>query len=112
MAWGNILSRNLGMPLINLGFSGNGRLEPELIDLINEIDAEAIMLDCMPNLIGRSSEEIESLVTEAVKNLQHIERADLGVLPEGIVDYVHPSDLGMMRQATAVERHLRKILDK
>lgn len=164
MAWGNILSRNLGMPLVNLGFSGNGRLEPELIDLINEIDAQAIMLDCMPNLIGRSSEEIESLVTEAVKqirkvhpdvpvvliehagysnaptnevkfyeydhsnkaqrkayealkasgvnNLHYIERADLGVLPEGIVDYVHPSDLGMMRQATAVERHLRKILGK
>ena len=26
MAWGNIVQRNLDLPLINLGFSGNGRL--------------------------------------------------------------------------------------
>lgn len=27
MAWGNIVSRSLEIPLINLGFSGNGKLE-------------------------------------------------------------------------------------
>ena len=30
MAWANILQRSLGYPLINLGFSGNGKLEKEV----------------------------------------------------------------------------------
>ena len=50
MAWTNILERKLERPVINLGFSGNGRLEPELIDLMTEIDAKLYILDCLPNL--------------------------------------------------------------
>ena len=36
MAWANIVGRKLERPLINLGFSGNGKLECEIIDLICE----------------------------------------------------------------------------
>lgn len=50
LAWTNILGRKLNTPLINLGFSGNGQLEPAVIDLINGIDASLYILDCMPNL--------------------------------------------------------------
>jgi lysophospholipase L1-like esterase len=50
MAWTSILERRLDHPVINLGFSGNGRLEKELIDLVVEIDAKAYVLDCLPNL--------------------------------------------------------------
>ncbi len=52
MAWTNILNRDLNIPVINLGFSGNGRLEKELIDLLLEIDANIFILDCVPNLGG------------------------------------------------------------
>lgn len=55
MAWTNILSRNLNQRIINLGFSGNGRMEKELIDFILEADAKLIVLDCLPNL-GRESD--------------------------------------------------------
>ncbi|MGW9685837.1 SGNH/GDSL hydrolase family protein [Flagellimonas sp. 2504JD1-5] len=50
MAWTAQLSRLLDMPLINLGFSGSGRLEIPIIDLMTEIDAQVYILDCMPNL--------------------------------------------------------------
>jgi GDSL-like Lipase/Acylhydrolase family len=50
MAWPAILGRKLDRPLINLGFSGNGRLEKEVIDLMIEIDAKLFVLDCLPNL--------------------------------------------------------------
>lgn len=53
MAWGNILNRTLEHPVINLGFSGNGRLESELFDLLTEIDAKLYIIDCMPNLPGK-----------------------------------------------------------
>jgi hypothetical protein len=54
MAWTAILERNLHIPVTNLAFSGNGRLEKEVIDLINEIDAQVFVLDCLPNLNASS----------------------------------------------------------
>ncbi len=50
LAWTNILGRKLDRPVINLAFSGNGKLEKELIELLSEIDASLYVLDCLPNL--------------------------------------------------------------
>ena len=50
MAIPAIVGRKLGRPVINLGFSGNGRLEMELARLMSELDAAAYCLDCLPNL--------------------------------------------------------------
>ncbi len=50
MAWTNILSRHIDHPVINLGFSGNGRMEKELVDLLSEIDASLYIIDCLPNM--------------------------------------------------------------
>jgi lysophospholipase L1-like esterase len=50
LAWTAILGRNLNLPVLNLGFSGSGKMEKQVIDLITEIDAGAFILDCMPNL--------------------------------------------------------------
>lgn len=50
MAFVNILGRRLDVPMINLGFSGNGRLELEVAELIAELDARIFVLDCLPNL--------------------------------------------------------------
>jgi hypothetical protein len=38
----NILSRRLNMEIINLGFSGSGKLEPELAELMTEIKDPAV----------------------------------------------------------------------
>jgi hypothetical protein len=45
-----ILGRWLDRPVINLGFSGNGRMEKEVAELMAEIDASAFVIDCLPNL--------------------------------------------------------------
>jgi lysophospholipase L1-like esterase len=68
MAWSCILERMLDRPVINLGFSGNGRLEKEIIDLMAEIDAKIYVLDCLPNLGPRP--ELKSLIVESVKRLK------------------------------------------
>lgn len=70
MSWVNIVRRELGMPVVNLGFSGNGRLEPEMISLISEIDAALYLLDCMPNLTPKSEDEVYNLVLDAVHSLR------------------------------------------
>ncbi|MEM7012991.1 MAG: SGNH/GDSL hydrolase family protein [Verrucomicrobiota bacterium] len=45
-----ILGRRLDRPVLNLGFSGNGRLEIEVAELMTELDASVFVIDCLPNL--------------------------------------------------------------
>lgn len=45
-----ILGRKFDRPVINLGFSGNGTLDPDIADLMGELDAAVFVLDCLPNL--------------------------------------------------------------
>lgn len=73
LAWTSIVERRLNCPVINLGFSGNGRLEPEVIDLINEIDAQLYVLDCIPNLVHGnvySDEELARRITNSVSSIR------------------------------------------
>ena len=73
MAWTSILSRNMDRQLINLGFSGNGKLEKEVMDLVAEVDAAVYILDCLPNLTIRTdatynmtAEEVSTRIRNAV----------------------------------------------
>lgn len=72
LAWTSILGRQLDLPLVNLGFSGNGRLEQPLIHLLGEVDARLFVLDCMPNLTKGSipDNEIKDRIVYAVEYLQ------------------------------------------
>lgn len=70
MAWGTILQRSLDYPLINLGFSGNGKLAKEVLNFINETDARLYILDCMPNLTEKKEEEVTALTIAAVKQIR------------------------------------------
>ncbi|MCD7916508.1 MAG: SGNH/GDSL hydrolase family protein [Tannerellaceae bacterium] len=70
MAWSTILQRSLGYPLINAGFSGNGRLEPEVLALIAETDARLYLLDCLPNLTLEDEEEVYQRILKVVKQIR------------------------------------------
>jgi hypothetical protein len=45
-----ILGRRLGRPVLNLGFSGNGQMEPEVAALLAELDPPLFVVDCLPNM--------------------------------------------------------------
>jgi lysophospholipase L1-like esterase len=70
MAWTSIFQRAVDYPLINLGFSGSGRLDPPIMNLINEIEGRLYILDCIPNLTYEHEKEIEERVYNAVKLLR------------------------------------------
>jgi lysophospholipase L1-like esterase len=71
LAWTNILERNLDRTVINLGFSGNGRYEAPVFDLMAKVDAKMYILDCMPNLSkGYSEEEIKIRLVYGMKKLR------------------------------------------
>lgn len=155
-----ILGRRLKVPVINLGFSGNGKMEPEVAELLAEIDASIYVMDCLPNctaaevtertapvvailrkarpmtpivlvedrtyadaflVAARNSRnasaraalkaEYEKLIAAGVKNLHYIRGETLlGTDGEDTVDGSHPTDLGFVRQADAMESILAPLI--
>ena len=45
-----ILGRRFDRPVINLGFSGNGRMDAAVGELLTEIEAAVYVIDCLPNM--------------------------------------------------------------
>ncbi len=45
-----ILGRRLDVPVANLGFSGNGKMDTAVGDFLIQIDASAYVIDCLPNM--------------------------------------------------------------
>ncbi len=50
MAWPAILGRLLDRPVINLGFSGSGTMEPSVAEPLAELDPAAYVIDCIWNM--------------------------------------------------------------
>jgi hypothetical protein len=45
-----ILGRRFDRPVLNLGFSGNGRMDQAVGSLLTEVDAAVYVIDCLPNM--------------------------------------------------------------
>ena len=45
-----ILGRKLDMPVVNLGFSGNGKMDAAVGDYLVQLDAACYVIDCLPNM--------------------------------------------------------------
>ena len=160
MAYPAILGRRLERPQINLGFSGNAWGEPEVAQLLAELNPAVYVLDPLPNmkeesvgarlerfmeilrgahpktpivlvesiaypdgdLVGprgerytksnaRLRELYQRLVRAGDKHLLYVPAEGLiGADSEGTVDGTHPTDLGFMRMADAIEPTLRRAL--
>ena len=45
-----ILGRRLDHPVVNLGFSGNGKMDAAVGDFLTRLDAAVFVIDCLPNM--------------------------------------------------------------
>ncbi|MBI4903820.1 MAG: SGNH/GDSL hydrolase family protein [Acidobacteria bacterium] len=52
-----MLGRMFNREVINLGFSGNGRMEPEVAKFVAELDPAVFVLDCLPNMTAKDINE-------------------------------------------------------
>ena len=50
MAHPAILGRRFDRPVVNLGFSGNGRMDAAVGEFLVKIDAAVYVIDCLPNM--------------------------------------------------------------
>ncbi|MCW5516374.1 SGNH/GDSL hydrolase family protein [Muriicola sp. Z0-33] len=119
MAWTNILSRELDRPLINLAFSGNGRLEKELIDLMPEIDAKLYILDCLPNLWREEQYDDLELENKILNAVRQLKKSNLNVpilLTEhaGYTDgFIRPGRLQLYTRVNAIQKSaFKKLLNE
>ncbi|NOZ22965.1 MAG: hypothetical protein GXP25_17955 [Planctomycetes bacterium] len=160
MTYAAILGRRLDKPIINLGFSGNGKMEREVAELMAELDPCIYVLDALPNMTAEEVKERaetfvrilrdarpdppivlvedrtytdawivpakrqrndtsraalraahDSLVASGVGGLHYVEGEMLfGTDDEASMDSSHPSDLGFMRMADALEPILCELI--
>lgn len=74
LAFVNIVGRDLDVPVVNLGFSGSGKMEFEMSEHLARIDASCYVLDCLWNM-GLTKQERPDGAVEAnyepfVRNLR------------------------------------------
>lgn len=62
-----ILGRQLDYPVVNLGFSGNGKMEPEVAKLLAELDPACYVIDCLPNMNGTEVAERVGPLVETLR---------------------------------------------
>ncbi len=69
LAWTSQVGRIFDNEVLNLCFSGNGRLEQPILNVMNHVDAACYVLDCIPNLAITKSlteKQLDSLLVNAV----------------------------------------------
>lgn len=67
MAYPARLSREMGINFINLGLSGNGKMEKVVADMVATIQADAFVLDCFANPSPREITERTAYMVKAIR---------------------------------------------
>ena len=67
MAYPAIMQRKLGFEVINLGFSGNAKMEIEVAQYLATVPADFFVLDCIPN---QSPEQVSERAIPFIKYLK------------------------------------------
>jgi lysophospholipase L1-like esterase len=109
MAYTNILSRRLNREFVNLGFSGNGRGEPALARLINQIDHQRlVVLDYQAN----AGESIRDTLEPFIDILREAHR-DLPILVISKIRYARElADPEKLKKAEDLARFQKELVDR
>jgi lysophospholipase L1-like esterase len=92
MVYTAILSRWLHTEVINLGFSGNGRLDLEIAEMIAQREASLIIIDNMPNTTSAQVEEYTEKFYRIIREKQPevpILFVESPIFPSGRFDLSH-----------------------
>lgn len=71
-----ILGRRFDRPVVNLGFAGNGTMDPQVGALLTELDAAVYIIDCLPNMDG---DQVAGRAEPLVKQLRQA-RSDTPII--------------------------------
>lgn len=114
MAYPSIVGRELGVEVINLGFSGQGKFQLPIADILCSTNADMFVLDCTPN---SSPELIEANAVQFIKRLRACKPDIPILLIESVIrEYSHfncggPDTFGSLAYVKAQNSALRKSFD-
>lgn len=74
-----ILGRRFDRPVVNLGFSGNGRMDAAVGDFLTQIDAAVYVIDCLPNM---NADMVKEKAVPLVKQIRAVKATTPIVLVE------------------------------
>ena len=97
-AYTAIAGRLVDRPVINLGFSGSGRMEPAMADLLGSLDVAVYVLDCLWNM---SPEEVTERAEAFVRRLRAV-RPDTPILMAEDCSYTDAVPTGKGEQVRAI----------
>lgn len=66
----SIISRKLDVECINFGFSGNGKMEQPVAELISEIDARFYVIECLPNMNADEVSKRTRILVDIIRRVQ------------------------------------------
>ena len=68
MAFTNIISRKMNVDCHNFGFSGNGRMDLPVVDVIAGIKASFYVIDCLPNMTPKQVTDSVMPLAKAIRS--------------------------------------------
>ena len=89
MSFVNIVGRDLDVPVVNLGFSGSGKMELEMSEHLARIDASCYVLDCIWNM---NESLVKSNYEPFIRNLRRLRPDTPIVMAEWCDVYCRPGD--------------------
>ena len=101
----NIVGRDLDVPVVNLGFSGSGKMELEMSEHIARIDASCYVLDCVWNM---NEATVRANYEPFIRNLRRL-RPDTPIVMAEWCDVFHRQ--GDKRDAFMKDLHARLVAE-
>lgn len=106
MAHTNILQRELQREVVNLGFSGNARLDMEIARMIADSDASLIVIDALPNC---TADRIDEAMEEFIAIIRQKQPSTPILLVESPMFPISRFDNGTRATLTEKNHHLHAI---
>lgn len=112
MAHTNIISRKLNIDCINFGFSGNGKMEQPITELISELNPTFYVIECLPNM---NAEQITNRTIPLVKTIREKHPETAIVFVENFI--YEPSilnkemDVNINKKNTALKTEYTKMIE-
>lgn len=117
LIWSTRLKRRYECPVVNLGFSGSGKMEHVMFDALAEIDARAYIIDCVPNCAALTCQEFEERLRYGIDRLRKAGKAPIIFAENQFID--HPSALvhssgyrGQMEKDSVQQRVVKELQAK
>lgn len=113
MAYTSRLSRAMGLNFLNLGTAAVGKMQPGVVEMIIGIDADAYVLDCIPNSFPKEIRERAASLITGIRE-KHPE-APIIVMQSVIRESGYFNREGgekVRQQNIAIEEEVQKLLDK